>query len=162
MPKPIDFTKLGDQSYVLEDQGNVIVCRNRYRGRFVDENLFAIYEQRPPRQAFQLFLEPFCSDFGARTDCDPEAFVERVLLDDLAQTVLAFGSIKKHPEKTIEFECISSEIHPLREILRLMAIGFGHDDLTDFLSHRLIIKDEAPLEVTTLADLIRKYGRSLN
>lgn len=153
MPAPISFENLElDQNYVT-------VYRDRARGSYVNENNFVFYKQRQQRETFKLFLEPLCSDFSARTEFNPGALAER-LLEDVAESVLVIGSIKENPAKVVEIGCVCCESYSLREIARLLALGFDHRDLSDLGSHRVIYEDKAFLGMATVAELIRKWSDS--
>lgn len=139
-----------------QDPGTVVVERNRWRGFYVDNNVFVLYE-RQRTNGVALFIEPVNSDYTA------EELGGRFMEEGRAQTVLTGGTINNrrdpvsyaHIDWAVDLKFIDKSQSTI--LLRLLAVGFNDADLIDFRSAKVTYRNEPFLDIPTITDLIRRY-----
>ncbi|MCI0562420.1 MAG: hypothetical protein MN733_28370 [Nitrososphaera sp.] len=138
-----------------QDPVIVRVERNRFRGTVVENNIFVLYRRRTQPNAFGLFIEPDSSDYTARE------LGGRLMYGDgaLAETIVTGGWIRMNrdpPMRVVNFEFMHASF-VLEKVGHLIALGFNHDDVSDFRDARVTSMIEPFLKVATVAELIRQY-----
>lgn len=144
----INFRDIRDD----QDPETVHVWRNRFRGSVVENNTI-VHQSRRLSHAFELFIEPSTSDYTAAE------LGGRLMQEQLAETVVAGGGIRISRDpliRVVNFEFIDPSV-ALEEVAHLIALGFNHDDVSDFRDARVTFRNEPFLQVATVAELIRQY-----
>jgi len=146
----IDFANIEDS----DSQECLTVRRNRSRGDFVNNNTFVLYRRPRFEHAFGLFLHPSSQEYTA-----PE-IGGRFIFEGRADAVIAGGETSFNLQTrvlAVSFKFITPDPLSVREVGRLVALGFNHDDMSDFRAAIVTYECSLSFEVTTVAELIRKY-----